>query len=203
MQAYSTESASLAQLLDELATPRPRWYGARLPVAELLPELLEDVTGPAASQAFPARLAACFGPPQRSNPVCYVGAGGQATPLHFDPYENLLCVVEGAKHLRLFHPADAPLLSPAGERNTACVYSRVDVTSTAAAAASRQHGAFARAQPHVATVRRGDLLYLPLGWWHAVRGSQECNISVNFWFELHPSKRDEACPEAEDGAAGA
>ena len=70
------------------------------------------------------------------------------------------------------------------------------------AAASRQHGAFARAQPHVATVRRGDLLYLPLGWWHAVRGSQERNISVNFWFELHPSKRDAACPE-EGGAAAA
>ena len=202
MQAYSTESTSLAQLLDELAKPRPRWYGARLPVAELLPELLEDVAGAEASQAMPARLAAaCFGPAQRSNPVCYVGAGGQATPLHFDPYENLLCVVEGAKHLSLFHPADAPLLSPAGERNTACVYSRVDVST--AAAASRQHGAFARAQPHVATVRRGDLLYLPLGWWHAVRGSQECNISVNFWFDLHPSKRDdEACSEG-GGAAGA
>ena len=101
---------------------------------------------------------------------------------------------------RLFHPADAPYLSPAGERNTACIYSRVDVSR--AAAASRQHGAFARAQPHVATVRRGDLLYLPLGWWHAVRGSQERNISVNFWFELHPSKRDAACPE-EGGAAAA
>ena len=101
---------------------------------------------------------------------------------------------------RLFHPADAPFLSPAGERNTACIYSRVDVSR--AAAASRQHGAFARAQPHVATVRRGDLLYLPLGWWHAVRGSQERNISVNFWFELHPSKRDAACPE-EGGAAAA
>ena len=101
---------------------------------------------------------------------------------------------------RLFHPADAPFLSPAGERNTACIYSRVDVSR--AAAASRQHGAFARAQPHVATVRRGDLLYLPLGWWHAVRGSQERNISVNFWFELHPSKRDAAFPE-EGGAAAA
>ena len=101
---------------------------------------------------------------------------------------------------RLFHPADAPFLSPAGERNTACIYSRVDVSR--APAASRQHGAFARAQPHVATVRRGDLLYLPLGWWHAVRGSQERNISVNFWFELHPSKRDAACPE-EGGAAAA
>ena len=27
----------------------------------------------------------------------YMGAGGQATPLHFDPTENLLCMVEGEK----------------------------------------------------------------------------------------------------------
>ena len=60
-------------------------YGARLPVAEVLPELLDDLTGAAAAHAMPARLAACFGRPQPSNPVCYVGAGGQATPLHFDP----------------------------------------------------------------------------------------------------------------------
>jgi hypothetical protein len=54
-------------------------------VAEVLPELLDDLTGAAAAHAMPARLAACFGRPQPSNPVCYVGAGGQATPLHFDP----------------------------------------------------------------------------------------------------------------------
>ena len=83
-----------------LTSPHLPRYGARLPVAELLPELLDDLTGAAAAHAMPARLAACFGPPQQSNPVCYVGAGGQATPLHFDPHENLLCVVEGAKHLR-------------------------------------------------------------------------------------------------------
>ena len=53
-------------------------------LSELLPELLGDLTGAAAAHAMPARLAACFGPPQPSNPICYVGAGGQATPLHFD-----------------------------------------------------------------------------------------------------------------------
>ena len=111
-------------------------------------------------------------------------------------------------HGRLFHPADAPLLSPAGERNSPCVYSRVDVTACAGAgagagAASSRHTAFARARPHEATLRRGDLLYLPLGWWHAVRGSHEYNLSVNFWFGLHPSKRDEARPEEgmEEGSA--
>ena len=102
-------------------------------------------------------------------------------------------VAASAVRARIFHPADAPFLSPAGERNTACIYSRVDVSR--APAASRQHGAFARAQPHVATVRRGDLLYLPLGWWHAVRGSRARNLSVNYWFALHPSKRE---PSAED-----
>ena len=39
---------------------------------------------------------------QAVNPVCYLGAGRQATPMHFDPSENLLCVVQGA-------PAPSPL----------------------------------------------------------------------------------------------
>jgi len=55
-----------------------------------------------------------------------VGAGRQATPLHFDPSENLLCVVEGEKTLTLFHPADTERIYPAGERNATVVYSLVN-----------------------------------------------------------------------------
>ena len=70
------------------------------------------------------------------------------------------------------------------------VYSRLDPTRSAAALRAR-HPAFARATPHAATVRRGDLLYLPCGWWHAVRGSRERNLSINYWFALHASKKQE------------
>lgn len=29
----------------------------------------------------------------------------------------------------------------------------------------------------------GDMLYIPCGWWHSVSGSQELNITLNYWCE--------------------
>ena len=46
--------------------------------------------------------------------------------------------------------------------------------------------------PYQTTVREGDVLYLPCGWWHAVRGGVGRNMSINYWFALHPRKQD--CP---------
>ena len=47
------------------------------------------------------------------------------------------------------------------------------------------------AAPRAVTVRAGDVLYLPCGWWHAVRGSADFNLSVNHWFALHDEKKDQ------------
>lgn len=102
IQAYETDEVSLDALLDELDMPSPRYYGARMHLADVLPELLPDTAG------GPDSYAAGFGAAKQTNPTCYLGGGRQATPMHFDPAENLLCVVEGAKELTLFHPADAP-----------------------------------------------------------------------------------------------
>ena len=30
-------------------------------------------------------------------------------------------------------------------------------------------------------VRRGDMLYIPVGWWHSVSGSPEMNLTLNYW----------------------
>ena len=50
--------------------------------------------------------------------------------------------------------------------------------------------ALRNASPLEATLRRGDVLYLPCCWWHAVRGSHGRNLSLNYWFNLHPRKVD-------------
>ena len=28
----------------------------------------------------------------------------------------------------------------------------------------------------------GDTLYIPIGWWHAVRGGEGANFSLNYWY---------------------
>ena len=38
-----------------------------------------------------------------------------------------------------------------------------------------------RARGFRCTVRSGDMLYIPVGWWHSVRGSPELNLTLNYW----------------------
>ena len=69
--------------------------------------------------------------------------------------------------------------------HSAAVYSLANLCDPADA---DRFPALAEARPLRALVREGDVLYLPCGWWHAVRGSEGRNLSVNYWFALHESK---------------
>jgi len=51
------------------------------------------------------------------------------------------------------------------------------------------------------TVRRGDILYLPAFWWHDVRGGSGRNVTVNYWYALHPIKLDYKAIELAPAAA--
>ena len=155
-------------------------YAARVELGSRLPEMAADC-----GTAPPGGYEAAFGPPKEVNPVLYYGAGESATPLHFDPAENLLCVVAGEKRVSLFHPADTPYLYPCGDRNAASVYATVD----AYAPDYETHPRFADAKPVTLVVRAGDALYLPCGWWHAVRGGESGRtVSVNYWFQVSNAK---------------
>ena len=46
----------------------------------------------------------------------------------------------------------------------------------------------------------GDVLYLPIGWWHCVEGSIGRNMILNYWMRMDARKREEL---REDGAGGA
>lgn len=49
----------------------------------------------------------------------------------------------------------------------------------------------AEAQAVDVVVERGDVLYLPLGWWHAVSAATDGrHLSVNHWFSPPPGKAD-------------
>ncbi|KAH8049364.1 hypothetical protein JL721_11730 [Aureococcus anophagefferens] len=200
---YDHAVVPFGDLLDDARRETPALYGARVELDKELPEpgqqkrakfptskahisvvfhspeLVGDAREP------PAGLGAAFGEPKAVNPVAYVGGGRAATPLHFDPAENLLVVVSGAKDVLLFHPADTPFLYPCGDRNAGSVYSTVDAFAPDLAA----HPDFARAAPVRLAVRAGDVLYLPCGWWHAVAAAADGpTVSVNFWFQLSSAK---------------
>ena len=107
----------------------------------------------------------------------WVGAGRNASNLHYDPGANLLVVLKGRKHIALFSPAQTRNLypNPFGMGSNS-LHSQVDVQSP-------DHKRFPKihlAKNIQTTLEHGDGLYIPPGWWHFIV-SEELNIAVNFW----------------------
>ena len=96
-------------------------------------------------------------------------------------------MVDGAKTVVLHHPYDAKFLYPSGDRNAKSVFSMVDPRLDVETL-EKTFPDFAKARPVAVTVDKGDVLYIPMGWWHDVRGHPGRNISINFWYRLHDDK---------------
>ena len=104
----------------------------------------------------------------------WFGAGGVATPLHFDRHENLLAQVVGAKRVLLVHQRYSGKLYPQTEVDNA---SSVDIEAPDLG----KHPKFAEAVVEVCVLMPGELLYIPHSYWHAV-SSLSPSISLSFWF---------------------
>jgi len=126
----------------------------------------------------------------------WLGPKGTKTPLHTDPYHNILCQIVGYKYVRLYAPSETPKVYPLGidgkgvnMENT----SRVDVShfrsrslggSTdldAIRVAGKVFPLFKDAKYQEAILGPGECLYIPLGWWHYVE-SLSTSFSVSFWW---------------------
>eukprot|EP00037_Helgoeca_nana_P023254 m.240726 g.240726 ORF g.240726 m.240726 type:complete len:292 (+) comp26290_c0_seq4:749-1624(+) len=173
---YTEQTILLSEFVDA-AVSNPDgacpYYAARL-LLESLPELLAE-TPPES----PFR--ACFGPPLFAGTIAYMGAGGNTTPTHLDYYENCFAVVQGTKRLLLYPPNQSDLLRPKGE---GCNYSTIPPHTPRD---SPDHPYFSATKPLEVQVEKGELLYLPFGWWHTVTGDG-FNVLINHWYDMRPEK---------------
>jgi hypothetical protein len=105
----------------------------------------------------------------------WLGPPGYTTGLHTDEVAvNLLAHFVGHKTVTLFDPSQTELLYPETRDGVYDgMYSAVNVI----APDLEKHPRFAEAKPMVTDLAPGDLLYIPRGWWHWVRGHDLC-ISV-------------------------
>ncbi|CAD6505811.1 BgTH12-01298 [Blumeria graminis f. sp. triticale] len=132
--------------------------------------------------------------PKLNEPLlnAWFGPAGTITPLHTDPYHNILAQVVGKKYVRLYAPRESSNIYARGFEmggidmgNTSIVdvgkFIGLDGTTSEQEEARKDFPLFENAQFVDCILEEGDCLYIPVGWWHYVR-SLSISFSVSFWF---------------------
>ncbi|OBI76397.1 cupin-like domain-containing protein [Mycobacterium sp. E740] len=142
-------------------------YAVQLPIETALPELWPDVRFPAfVDEDKFAAVNLWFGP------------GNNFTSLHYDYADNFLTQVRGKKQVMLCPPREITRVYPYPFGYVGNNLSQVNVASPDLT----QFPDWADADRAVVELGPGDMLYIPLVWWHAVWGIGE-NMSINYWWQ--------------------
>jgi len=110
----------------------------------------------------------------------WVGGNGAASDLHYDMTHNLVAQVMGRRRVLLFGPEQTPDLHPFPWRTLNFHHSQVHVEAPDHARFPR----YRRARPIELELGRGEMLFIPQGFWHRFE-TLERAIAVNFfWLTL-------------------
>jgi [protein]-arginine 3-hydroxylase / protease len=110
----------------------------------------------------------------------FMGPLGTITPLHSDPYDNLLCQVVGLKYVRLHPPEDASFLYLEGHQRGKSLsrsFLPDDLTLLQSDMYSDSYPDYDQASKYEVILKPGDCLYIPRGWFHFVK-SMTASISI-------------------------
>ncbi|KAI1763743.1 Clavaminate synthase-like protein [Hypoxylon sp. FL1150] len=171
-------------------------YLAQHPLFTQLPSLRNDIlipdycyTAPPPHPTDPS-----IDRPELDEPLlnAWFGPPGTITPLHNDPYHNILTQVVGRKYVRLYSPLDTQEMQARGREhgvemgNTSLMDVGVVEGWDTWSENHDQHvqedlDAFKKVPFLDCILEPGDALYIPTGWWHYVRGLS-VSFSVSFWW---------------------
>ncbi|TQS37995.1 hypothetical protein Golomagni_01509 [Golovinomyces magnicellulatus] len=118
----------------------------------------------------------------------WFGPAGTITPLHTDPYHNILAQVVGKKYVRVYAPRESAKLYARGieqggidMQNTSSLdiglLAGWDGTREEQERARKDFPLFSKAEFVDCILEAGECLYIPIGWWHYVR-SLSCELLV-------------------------
>lgn len=118
--------------------------------------------------------------------MVWIGPAGTFTPLHFDLTNNLLAQVTGRKRLLLVPPSETRHL--AHHRH---VFS--DVHDIASPERLARYPEARKARRFEVELAPGDLLYIPVGWWHQVL-ALEFSVMLTYTDFRWPNDAHESFP---------
>lgn len=113
-----------------------------------------------------------------------IGLQGNVTPCHYDEQENLFAQIHGHKRCILFPPEQFGCLYPHPVWHPHDRQSQVDLENP-------DYSRF----PNMRNLRGvqtvvgpGDVLYIPIFWWHHIESvkPEKYSVSLNFWYKAGP-----------------
>ncbi|XP_066131874.1 bifunctional peptidase and arginyl-hydroxylase JMJD5 isoform X1 [Saccopteryx bilineata] len=152
-----------------LNEPRDVGYLAQHQLFDQVPELREDI-------GIPDYCCLGDGDEEQITINAWFGPAGTVSPLHQDPQQNFLVQVLGRKYIRLYSPQESEALYP---HDTHLLHntSQVDVESPDLEKFPR----FAEAPFLSCVLAPGEILFIPVKYWHYVR-ALDLSFSVSFWW---------------------
>lgn len=174
----------------DLAASSPRLYLAQCQISDLPGPLQADLTTP------DLVLKAGRGDVYDAN--IWIGTPPTYTPLHRDPNPNFFLQLSGTKIVRLFPPALGRdifgiVQEKLGKNGSAAFRGEEMMQGEERELLEREVWEDERApfklvlgfqaDGYEATVKEGNALFIPLGWWHSIKSiGTDTTASVNWWF---------------------
>ncbi|XP_071953942.1 hypoxia-inducible factor 1-alpha inhibitor-like isoform X2 [Antedon mediterranea] len=118
--------------------------------------------------------------PLTSN-LLLIGMEGNVTPAHYDEQQNFFTQIQGYKRCILFPPSQFQTLYPYQVSHPCDRQSQVDFD----APDFLKYPKFSQTKGYEAVVGPGEVLYIPMYWWHHIESAMGLGptISVNFWYK--------------------
>jgi ribosomal protein L16 Arg81 hydroxylase len=113
-----------------------------------------------------------------ANGFFWFGPAGTITPVHHDLTNNFMAQVRGRKRVRMINASQLPLLY-----NHIHCYSQVDLNNID----YDRYPLFKEASIMDVTLSPGEVLFIPIGWWHHVT-ALDVSITMSFVNFIYPNR---------------
>ena len=133
------------------------------PVRRLPAFIADDIPTPAIVGAIPSAV-----------PYFWLGPAGKIVPLHRDQSDGLLAQVLGRKDIALISPDATDRIYPFDDNPYLSRVGGLDQADLDC------FPALAGVEAMRGTLRPGEMLFIPEGWWHCVT-YRDTAISINYW----------------------